>query len=63
MEGWRRRFGSGTQDGAGVSPTGAPLSAQETNPGLNIDSPAQSQAGWGSLPFRAHAVYQPPVEN
>lgn len=34
-----------------VSPTGAPLSAQETNSGLNIDSPAQSQAGWGSLPF------------
>lgn len=37
----------------GVSPTGAPLSAQETKSGLNIDSPAQSQPGWGSLPFRA----------
>lgn len=35
----------------GISPTGIPLSAQETNPGLNIDSPAQSQPGWGSLPF------------
>lgn len=47
----------------GISPTGAPLSAQETNSGLNIDSPAQSQAGCESLPFRARAVYQPPVEN
>lgn len=47
----------------GISLIGVPLSAQETNSGLNIDSPAQSQAGWGSLPFRARAVYQPPVEN
>lgn len=47
----------------GVCPAGAVLSAQETASGLNIDSPAQSQAGWGLLLFCAHTVYQPPVGN
>lgn len=50
----------------GISPPrspSAPLSAQETNLGLNIDTPAQNRDGWRSLPCCARAVYQPSVEN